>query len=89
MLWRLNPIELAANAFNAASIFLAARNSLHMWWTTIIGCLLFAHVFYGARLYADVTLQAFFVGSAAVGGGGGCMARTEGSYRSDTARPSW
>jgi nicotinamide mononucleotide transporter len=64
---RLNPFELAANAFNAASIFLAARNSLHMWWTTIVGCVLFAHVFYAAKLYADVTLQAFFVGTAAIG----------------------
>jgi hypothetical protein len=52
--------ELAANAFNAASIFLAGRNSIHMWWTTIVGCVLFAYVFFHARLYADVTLQMFF-----------------------------
>jgi nicotinamide mononucleotide transporter len=59
--------ELAANAFNAASIFLAGRNSLHMWWTTIVGCLLFAYVFFTTRLYADVTLQVFFIGTAGVG----------------------
>jgi nicotinamide mononucleotide transporter len=63
----VNPAEIAANAFNAASIFLAGRNSLHMWWTTIVGCVLFAHVFLGARLYADVTLQAFFVATAGIG----------------------
>jgi nicotinamide mononucleotide transporter len=63
----VNLIEVAANAFNAASIFLAARNSVHMWWTTIIGCLLFGYVFYGAKLYADVTLQGFFVGTAGIG----------------------
>jgi nicotinamide mononucleotide transporter len=60
-------LELAANAFNAASILLAGRNSIHMWWTTLVGCLLFAAVFYDARLYADVTLQAFFIVTAGVG----------------------
>jgi nicotinamide mononucleotide transporter len=63
----MNLLELAANAFNAASIFLAARNSLHMWWTTIVGCALFAYVFFVARLYADVTLQAFFIGTGVLG----------------------
>jgi nicotinamide mononucleotide transporter len=63
----VNPAEIAANAFNAASIFLAGRNSIHMWWTTIVGCVLFAYVFYGARLYADVTLQAFFISTAGLG----------------------
>ena len=33
--------EIAANAFNAVSILLAARNSLHTWWTGIVGCALF------------------------------------------------
>jgi nicotinamide mononucleotide transporter len=60
-------IEIAANAFNAASIFLAGRNSVHMWWTTIVNCLLFGYVFYHARLYADVTLQGFFVATAVFG----------------------
>jgi nicotinamide mononucleotide transporter len=60
-------VEIAANAFNAASIFLAGRNSIHMWWTTIVGCVLFAYVFYTARLYADVTLQAFFIVASIAG----------------------
>ena len=63
----VNLTELAANIFNAASIFLAGRNSIHMWWTTLVGCVLFAYVFYAAQLYADVTLQAFFVGTAGLG----------------------
>ena len=63
----MNLTEIAANAFNAASIFLAGRNSIHMWWTTIVGCVLFAYVFYSAKLYADVTLQAFFISTAGVG----------------------
>jgi nicotinamide mononucleotide transporter len=59
--------EIAANIFNAASIFLAGRNSIHMWWTTLVGCVLFAYVFFAAKLYADVTLQAFFIATAGIG----------------------
>lgn len=54
-------VEIAANAFIAAAIFLAARNNIHTWWLGIAGCALFAWVFYEARLYADVTLQIFFI----------------------------
>lgn len=60
-------VELAANAFNAASIVLAGRNHMQMWWTTIVGCALFAQLFFAAKLYADVTLQGFFIASAGVG----------------------
>jgi nicotinamide mononucleotide transporter len=54
-------VEVAANAFIAAAIFLAGRNNIHTWWLGIVGCALFAWVFYEARLYADVTLQFFFI----------------------------
>jgi nicotinamide mononucleotide transporter len=60
-------VELAANFFNAASIVLAGRNSIHMWWTTIVGCVLFVYVFFTAKLYADVTLQGFFIATAGIG----------------------
>ncbi len=63
----MNLLEIAANVFNAASIFLAARNSVHVWWTSIVGCTLFAWVFFGAKLYADVTLQGFFIVASAIG----------------------
>jgi len=59
--------EAAANLFNTAAILLAARNSVHTWWTSIVGCALFAYVFFAARLYADVTLQVFFIGASVVG----------------------
>ena len=59
--------EAAANLFNAAAIVLAARNNVHTWWTSIVGCALFAYVFFIAKLYADVTLQVFFIGASAVG----------------------
>jgi nicotinamide mononucleotide transporter len=54
-------VEVAANAFIAAAIVLAGRNNIHTWWLGIVGCALFAWVFYEARLYADVTLQGFFI----------------------------
>jgi nicotinamide mononucleotide transporter len=57
----ISPCEIAANALNAASIILAGRNSVHTWWTGILGCALFGVVFFTARLYADVTLQSFFI----------------------------
>jgi nicotinamide mononucleotide transporter len=59
--------EIAANGFNTASILLAGRNSAHTWWTGIVGCLLFALVFFAARLYADVTLQTFFIITSILG----------------------
>ena len=57
----MNPFEVSANAVNAVSVVLAARNSVHTWWTGILGCTLFAWVYFQTQLYADVTLQAFFV----------------------------
>ena len=59
--------ELTANAFVAGAIFLAGRNSIHTWWTGIVGCAVFAWVFYEARLYADVTLQGFFIVTSVYG----------------------
>lgn len=63
----INASELSANALNATSIFLAARNSAHTWWTGIVGCLLFAYVYFAAKLYADTTLQVFFVATSIYG----------------------
>jgi nicotinamide mononucleotide transporter len=62
-----NLLELAANATYAVSVFLAARNSVHTWWIGILGCILFGLLFYDSRLYADVVLQFFFVGTSLVG----------------------
>ena len=63
----MTELEIAANAVNTASIILAGRNSAHTWWVGIIGCILFGVLFFGAQLYADVTLQVFFIGTSAWG----------------------
>ena len=60
-------LEIAANVLTALSIVLAGRNSIHTWWTGILGCALFALVFAGARLYADALLQGFFIATSALG----------------------
>lgn len=61
------PLELAANIGTVICIFLAGRNSVHTWWTGIIACILFMILFYSAKLYADVLLQVFFVGTSLIG----------------------
>lgn len=50
---------------------LVGRNNIHMWWTGIEGCTLFAVLFYQSNLYADVMLQVFFVVTGLVGWCGG------------------
>jgi nicotinamide mononucleotide transporter len=60
-------LELGANAANAVSIVLAGRNSVHTWWTGIVGCLLFVALFYEVKLYADATLQVFFIVTSVLG----------------------
>lgn len=57
----MNPLEIFANLFNLASVFLANRNSFHTWWIGIIGGVLYGVMFYEVKLYADVNLQAFFI----------------------------
>lgn len=63
----VSALEIGANAGNVVSIVLAARNSVHTWWIGTLSCALFAWLFYGTQLYADVTLQVFFVLTSALG----------------------
>lgn len=60
-------LEIAANTVNLVSIALATRNSIHTWWTGILGCALFGWLFFDSKLYADVTLQVFFIATSALG----------------------
>lgn len=54
------PLELGANIFTIACIVLAGRNSIHTWWTGLVGCVLYGIMFFNVQLYADATLQVFF-----------------------------
>jgi|SRR5690606_3484517 len=60
-------LEYAANGFYLLAVFLAARNSIHTWWLGIIGCVLFAVLFYQVKLYAEVLLMLFFVATNGIG----------------------
>jgi len=60
-------LEISANTVNLVAIGLATRNSIHTWWTGIFGCALFGWLFFTSQLYADVTLQVFFVVTSALG----------------------
>jgi nicotinamide mononucleotide transporter len=59
--------EIAANLLNAISILLAGLNSVHTWWVGILGCLFFGWVFFSTQLYADMTLQLFFIITGIIG----------------------
>ncbi|HEY4069075.1 MAG TPA: nicotinamide riboside transporter PnuC [Burkholderiaceae bacterium] len=63
----MTPLEIAANAVTTVSVLLAARNHVQTWSTGIIGCVLFVLVFFEARLYADATLQLFFIATSVIG----------------------
>lgn len=57
----MSPSEIAACLAYALSVWLAARNNINTWWIGILGSGLYARVFYSVQLYADVTLQLFFI----------------------------
>ena len=60
-------LEWSAVIMTAICIFLAGRNNIHTWWTGIIACILYGALFFDAKLYADVTLQAFFIATGVIG----------------------
>jgi len=63
----MTALEIAANAVTTLSIWLAARNSALTWPTGIVGGVLFGVQFYVAQLYADATLQVFFLVTSVIG----------------------
>lgn len=63
----LTLLEWAATATTALSVWLAARRHIATWPTGIVGCLLYGALFASTQLYADATLQAFFVATSAIG----------------------
>jgi nicotinamide mononucleotide transporter len=63
----IDPIEAAAVAFGIASVFLSARQNVWNWPLGIVNVALYIIVFYEAKLYADMGLQAVYVVLAAYG----------------------
>jgi len=60
-------LEISANVMTAVCIILAGRNNVHTWWTGIVACILFGFLFFDSKLYADVSLQVFFVVTGIIG----------------------
>ena len=60
-------LEISANVVMTVSILLAGRNNVHSWWLGVVGCAMFATLFYGVNLYADVALQLFFIVTCLLG----------------------
>lgn len=63
----MTALEIVANVCILASVYAARKNSVHVWWIGMIGVTLYAVMFFGAKLYADVVLQGFFFASSVVG----------------------
>jgi nicotinamide mononucleotide transporter len=60
----LLPLEVAAVAVSALSVWLLARNNPLGWWLALLGVTLYAVVFYRTRLFAEVGIQiVYFVTS--------------------------
>jgi nicotinamide mononucleotide transporter len=56
----LSPLEIAAAAFGAWSVWLSVRQNILSWPTAIVNVVLYAVVFYEAKLYADMGLQVIY-----------------------------
>jgi nicotinamide mononucleotide transporter len=63
----MDPIEVTAALFGVASVYLSARQNVWSWPLGIVNVTLYIFVFYEAKLYADMGLQAVYVVLAAYG----------------------
>lgn len=63
----LTLLEWSATATTALAVWLAARRHIATWPIGIVGCLLYGALFAASQLYADATLQAFFIATSAIG----------------------
>ena len=60
MFSELSRLELFAAVVGAVSVWLSVRQSIWSWPTAIVNVVLYALVFYGAKLYADMGLQVIY-----------------------------
>ena len=56
----MSPLELVAAVTGAVSVWLSVRQNIWSWPTAIVNVVLYAIVFYDARLYADTGLQVVY-----------------------------
>lgn len=63
----MSSLEIVGNIFTVLAVFLAARNNKHTWTIGTIGGILFAIMFFEVKLYADMTLQFFFLVTNVIG----------------------
>ncbi len=60
-------LELVAAALTLVAVYLTARQIIWCWPLAMVSVTLYAAVFYAARLYADMGLQALYFGLAVYG----------------------
>src|SRR6476620_9647633 len=88
----VNHLELLAAVVGAISVWLSVRQNIWSWPTAIVNVVLYALVFYDAKLYADMGLQVIYAILSVYGwyewlyGGAG---RTELHVTRTTARLRW
>jgi len=56
----VSPLELVAAVVGALSVWLSVRQNIWSWPTAIVNVVLYAVVFYEAKLYADMGLQVIY-----------------------------
>jgi len=56
----VSPLELVAALVGALSVWLSVRQNIWSWPTAIVNVVLYAIVFYEAKLYADMGLQVIY-----------------------------
>jgi nicotinamide mononucleotide transporter len=56
----VSPLELAAAATGAISVWLSVRQNIWSWPTAIVNVVLYTVVFWDAKLYADMGLQVIY-----------------------------
>jgi nicotinamide mononucleotide transporter len=59
--WRMNPVEIVAALLVLVNIALVARRSVWNYPFGIVAVILYAFVFWEAKLYSDMLLQGFFL----------------------------
>jgi nicotinamide mononucleotide transporter len=69
MAWpaEVSPLELFAAIVGAISVWLSVRQNIMSWPTAIVNVVLYALVFYQAKLYADMGLQVIYAALSVYG----------------------